>query len=49
MPCDDVLEQAQTILGALADRARLKTLYALRDGEELCVCNLAHVLGVCVS
>lgn len=49
MPSDDALEQAQTIFGALADRARIKILYALRDGEELCVCDVAHVLGVSIS
>ena len=49
MPSDDVVEVAQTIFGALADRARIKILYALRDGEELCVCDVAHVLGVSIS
>ena len=49
MPSDDTLERAQTIFGALADRARIKILYALRDGEELCVCDVAHVLDVSIS
>lgn len=34
---------------ALADRTRLRILYALREGEELCVCDVAHVLGTSVS
>ena len=49
MPPDDALEEAQIIFGALSDRARIKILYALRDGEELCVCDVAHVLGVSIS
>ena len=37
------------IFGALADGTRLKLLHALRGGEELCVCDVAHVLGMSVS
>lgn len=49
MPPDSLLEEAEILFGALADRARLKILHALRDGEELCVCDVAHVLGVSIS
>lgn len=49
MPPDSVLEETETLFGALADRARIKILYALRTGEELCVCDVAHVLGVSIS
>jgi DNA-binding transcriptional ArsR family regulator len=49
MPPDSVLEETETIFGALADRARIKILYALGSGEELCVCDVAHVLGVSIS
>ena len=49
MPDDNVLEEAKTLFGAVADRARLRVLFALSDGEELCVCDVAHVLGVSVS
>ena len=49
MPPDSTLEEAETLFTALADRARLKILFALGDGEELCVCDAAHVLGVSVS
>lgn len=49
MPPDSLLEEAEILFGALADRARLKILYALTDGEELCVCDVAHVLGVSIS
>jgi len=36
-------------ISALADRARVKILFALSNGEELCVCDVAHVLGVSIS
>ena len=49
MPPDSILEEAETLFSALADRARLKILFALGDGEELCVCDVAHVLGVSIS
>ncbi len=48
-PTDRELERARRLFGALADRTRLKILHALKDGEELCVCDVAHVLGVGVS
>src|SRR5215471_6304156 len=49
MPSDAVLEETEILFGALADRARLKILFALGNGEELCVCDVAHVLGVSIS
>ena len=49
MPADEALGHAQVLFGALADRARLKILHALAGGEELCVCDVAHVLGGSVS
>lgn len=49
MPSDEVLEEMRGTFAALADPARLKILYALRDGEELCVCDVAHVLGTSIS
>ena len=49
MPSESILEETETLFGALADRARIKILYALRNGEELCVCDVAHVLGVSIS
>lgn len=49
MPPDDELEEARVVFAALADRTRLKVLHALKDGEELCVCDVAHVLGMSVS
>lgn len=49
MPSDEELEAARITFGALADGTRLKILHALKDGEELCVCDVAHVLGMSVS
>lgn len=49
MPADEVFEDARAVFAALADRARLKILHALSVGEELCVCDVANVLGVSVS
>ncbi len=49
LPPDDALEETRILFGALADRARLKILYALKQAEELCVCDVAHVLGTSVS
>ena len=49
MPTEELLEDARALFAALADRARLKILHALKDGEELCVCDVAHVLGCSVS
>ena len=49
LPDDDALEIAETLFGALADKSRLKILHALRQTQELCVCDVAAVLGVQVS
>lgn len=49
MPDDDRLEEARVLFAALADRPRLKVLHALSSGEELCVCDVAHVLQMSVS
>ena len=45
---DSVLETAAALLTAMADPTRIKILDALRMGE-LCVCDLAAVLGMTVS
>lgn len=49
LPSDATLARAQGLFVALGDRQRLRILSALTDGEELCVCDVAHVLGVRVS
>lgn len=49
LPSDDDLADAVSLFSALSDRARLKIILALRRGEELCVCDVAHVLNLSVS
>jgi DNA-binding transcriptional ArsR family regulator len=49
LPADDTLEDARALFASLADKTRLRLLFALRAGEELCVCDVAHVLGISVS
>ena len=49
IPHDDNLEDPLVVFGALADRTRLKLLVALSGGEELCVCDAAHVLKISIS
>ena len=46
LPADDDLEEARIRFSALADPARIKLLVALRGGEELCVCDVAQLLGI---
>ena len=49
MPPNEVIEETRVLFGALADRARLRILYSLKRAGELCVCDVAHVLGSSVS
>lgn len=49
LPPDAELAEESTVLQAFADATRLKILLTLNSGEELCVCDLAHVLGLSVS
>ena len=49
MLSDDTLETAQVLFNALADKSRLKILYALGNGQELCVCDISVMLGVKVA
>ncbi len=49
MPGDEQMEEIRVLFSAIADRTRLKIFYALRNGEELCVCDVAHALGISVS
>ena len=49
LPNNDTFETAQIIFGALADRSRLKILYALSGDQELCVCDVATLLDVKIA
>lgn len=49
LPSEQAIQESRVLFAALADRTRLKILYALRGREELCVCDVAHVLGASVA
>lgn len=49
LPPDTALEAARALFAALADRTRLRILHALVCADELCVCDVAHVLGMSVA
>jgi ArsR family transcriptional regulator, lead/cadmium/zinc/bismuth-responsive transcriptional repressor len=49
MPSEETIEESRILFGALADRARVKILNSLKHADELCVCDVAHVLGTSVS
>ena len=49
LPEEDALSDVAGVFSALGDRTRLKIILALSSGEELCVCDVAHVLNVSVS
>ena len=49
MPPDDVLQGIARLFGVLADATRLRIIGALASGEELCVCDIASVVGLSLS
>ena len=49
LPENDLLEEAQVIFNALADKSRLKILHALSNDRELCVCDIASLLNIKVA
>ncbi len=49
LPSDETLEEARVLFAALADRSRLRILHAMLVADELCVCDVAHVLGMSVA
>ncbi len=49
LPSDEELAQASVVFAALADATRLRILHALSLAKELCVCDVAHVLGMSVA
>lgn len=40
------VEGVETIFKALSDGTRLKIIYALTQEEEMCVCDVAAVIGI---
>ena len=49
LPSEEALTEARGLFAALADRTRLRILHALSLADELCVCDVAHVLGMSVA
>lgn len=49
LPDPPVVSEVSTHFAALADPARVRIVHALSGGEELCVCDVAHVLGTSIS
>lgn len=48
MPCEDVTSAASDFFKAFSDKTRLRILAAL-NAEELCVCDIASLLGMSQS
>lgn len=49
IPSERVVADGVRVFGALSDATRLKLVIALARGQELCVCDLAHVVGASIS
>ena len=46
LPPEAELQGVADLLGLLADPTRLRIIAALAAAEELCACDIAHVLGI---
>ncbi len=46
---EEDLSQATSMFKALADETRLKIAYALLQEDELCVCDVSHIIGATVA
>jgi len=49
LPSDEVVGDLTTLFRLLADPTRLRIVDALTAGEELCACDLSHVLGISLA
>lgn len=49
LPDEKKIDELERIFSALAEKSRLRILHAFKDGNELCVCDLAHVLNSSVA
>lgn len=49
LPNDEKVKLVASLHSALGDPTRLKILLVLSHGEELCVCDISHVIGLSVS
>lgn len=49
MPPRPVIEEAGSIFSVLGDATRIKIIFALSEEKELCVCDIANILGLTIS
>ena len=49
LPDDEKIKQVASLHSVLGDPTRLKILLTLSHDEELCVCDISHVIGLSVS
>lgn len=49
LPNDEKVKQVAALHSVLGDPTRLKILLTLSHREELCVCDISHVIGLSVS
>ena len=49
LPDDEKVKLVASLHSALGDPTRLKILLTLSHDEELCVCDISHVIGLSVS
>lgn len=49
LPPYKVIGEAEDIFSVLGDATRIKILFALSQEKELCVCDIANILGLTIS
>ena len=49
MPPRPMIEEAGSIFSVLGDATRIKIIFALSEEKELCVCDIANILGLTIS
>ena len=49
MPPAPVIEEAGDVFSVLGDATRIKIIFALSEEKELCVCDIANILGLTIS
>lgn len=49
MPIKDHIEEAANLFSLVGNETRIKILLALSKEKELCVCDIANILGLTIS
>ncbi len=49
MPPDEGIREVADAFSMLADKTRIKIVFALSKEAELCVCDIANILGLTIS